>query len=56
MSMPFCAICIDSLALRVSASSDGSQPNSAARRRRTVTMFRPMALLYCTGSMFAMSM
>ena len=33
--MPSCAICSASLALRVIASSSGSQPNSAARRRRT---------------------
>ena len=37
--MPSCAICSASLALRVIASSSASQPNSAASRRRTVSMF-----------------
>ena len=39
-SKPSCTICSDSLALRVIASSSGSHPNSAARRRLTVSMFR----------------
>ena len=39
-SMPSCAICSASLALRVIAISSGSQPNAAARRRRTLSMLR----------------
>jgi hypothetical protein len=38
--MPFCTICSDSLAPRVSAISSSPHPNSAAIRRRIVWMFR----------------
>ena len=55
--MPFWTICSDSLALRVSATSSSSKPNSLRPAlRRTVCRCRSISPRYCTGSMFDMSM